>query len=125
MFSLLAGQNLAVSIIGRVALVPVIASLAYELLRFGARYRHHWWIRWLYLPGIWLQGITTRRPDDSMIEVAIASMREALAANGEEPPAGSADPPRRPLEKGAATAAASAALEMPTVEMPTADPPVQ
>ena len=97
MFSLLAGQNLVVSIVGRVLLVPVIASLAYELLRFGARYRHHWWIRWLYLPGIWLQGITTRRPDDGMIEVAIASMREALAANGEEAPAGSLDPTRRPI----------------------------
>ena len=101
MFSLLAGQNAVISILGRVALVPVIASLAYELLRFGARYRHHWWIRWLYLPGIWLQAITTRQPDDSMIEVAIASMREALAANGEEPPAGSWDPPRRPIPRGA------------------------
>jgi uncharacterized protein YqhQ len=120
MFSLLAGQNLAVSIVGRVLLVPVIASLAYELLRFGARYRHRWWIRWLFLPGIWLQGITTRQPDDSMIEVAIASMREALAANGEEPPAGSWDPPRRALLKGTATDGAAAA-----VEVPTADPPVQ
>src|SRR5688572_16161814 len=104
MFSLLAGQDLVVSIVGRVLLVPVIASLAYELLRFGARYRHHWWIRWLYLPGIWLQGITTRQPDDGMIEVAIASMREALAANGEEAPAGSLDPPRRPLETAAEAA---------------------
>lgn len=97
MFSVLAGQSLVVSVLGRVALVPVIAAVAYELLRLGARYRHRWWIRWLFLPGIWLQAITTRQPDDSMIEVAIASMREALAANGEEPPAGSWDPPRRPI----------------------------
>jgi uncharacterized protein YqhQ len=97
MFSLLAGQNLWISVLGRVALVPVIAAIAYELLRFGARYRQHWWIRWLYLPGIWLQAITTRQPDDSMIEVAIASMREALAANREEAPAGSDDPLRRPM----------------------------
>ncbi len=100
MFSLLAGQNLWVSIGGRILLVPVIASLAYELLRFGARHRHRWWLRWLYLPGIWLQAITTRQPDDGMIEVAIASMREALAANGEEPPAGSLDPVRRPIPMG-------------------------
>ena len=97
MFSLLAGQNLWVSILGRIALVPVIASIAYELLRFGARHRDNVVVRSLYLPGIWLQGITTRQPDDSMIEVAIASMREALAANGEEPPAGSLDPARRPI----------------------------
>jgi len=101
MFSLLAGQNIWVSILGRIALVPVIAAIAYEILRFGARHRDKVWVRWLYLPGIWLQGITTRQPDDSMIEVAIASMREALAANGEEPPAGSWDPPRRPIPMGA------------------------
>ena len=97
MFSLLAGQNLVVSILGRIALVPVIAAVAYEILRLGARHRHKWWVRWMFLPGIWLQSITTRQPDDSMIEVAIASMREALAANGEEPPPGSWDPPRRPI----------------------------
>ena len=108
MFSLLAGQDLVVSIVGRVLLVPVIASLAYELLRFGARYRQHWWIRWLYLPGIWLQGITTRQPDDGMIEVAIASMREALAANGEEAPAGSLDPARRPIPSRVEETAGSA-----------------
>ena len=99
MFSLLAGQNLIVSIVGRIALIPVIASVAYEMLRFGARHRHKWWIRWLFLPGIWLQAITTKQPDDSMIEVAIASMREALAANNEAAPEGSSDPERRPIPK--------------------------
>jgi uncharacterized protein YqhQ len=96
-FSLLAGQDLLVSIVGRLALLPVIAAIAYEILRFGARHRHRWWIRWLFLPGIWLQAITTRQPDDSMIEVAIASMREALAANDDTAPEGSLDPPRRPI----------------------------
>jgi len=111
MFSLLAGQNIWVSIIGRVALVPVIAALAYELLRFGARYRQHWWIRWLFLPGIWLQAITTRQPDDSQIEVAIASMQEALAANGEQAPAGSFDPPRRPIPTATAEEKAGSATD--------------
>jgi uncharacterized protein YqhQ len=97
LFSLLAGQSLLVSIIGRILLIPVIASIAYEILRFGARHRHQWWIRWLFLPGIWLQRITTLPPDDSMIEVAIASMREALKANNEEAPPGSLDPERRPI----------------------------
>jgi uncharacterized protein YqhQ len=97
LFSLLAGQDLLVSVVGRIVLIPVIASVSYEILRFGAKRRHSWWIRWLFLPGIWLQRITTLPPDDSMIEVAIASMREALKANGEEAPAGSLDPPRRPI----------------------------
>src|SRR3954452_349571 len=103
LFSLLVGQSLLVSIIGRILLVPVIASIAYELLRFGAQHRDKIWLRWAYLPGIWLQGITTKQPDDSMIEVAIASMREALAANNEQAPAGSWDPPRRPIPTGAST----------------------
>ncbi len=101
MFSVLVGQSLLVSIVGRILLVPVIASLAYELLRFGARHRDRLWLRWLYLPGIWLQSITTKQPDDSMIAVAIASMQEALAANNEAAPPGSWDPPRRPIPMGA------------------------
>jgi uncharacterized protein YqhQ len=105
-FSVLAGQDLIVSILGRLALLPVIASIAYEILRFGARHRHRWWIRWLFLPGIWLQAITTKQPDDHMIEVAIASMREALAANGDPAPEGSLDPARRPIPDAAEEPAA-------------------
>ena len=84
LFSVLAGTELWVGIVGRILLIPVVASIAYEILRWGAKRRDSWAVRWLFLPGIWLQAITTKQPDDSMIEVAIASMREALAANGEE-----------------------------------------
>jgi len=111
MFSLLAGQSLVVSILGRIALVPVIASVAYEILRFGARHRHKPWIRWMFLPGIWLQAITTKQPDDAQIEVAIASMREALAANGDTAPEGSADPERRAIPSS--TAAQESATDHP------------
>ncbi len=111
LFSLLAGQSLFVGVVGRIAMIPLIAAIAYEILRFGARHRHRWWIRWLFLPGIWLQSITTRQPDDSMIEVAVASMREALAANGEEAPAGSLDPERRPIPTAAEEKAAAKSRE--------------
>ncbi|MEO7117840.1 MAG: DUF1385 domain-containing protein [Candidatus Limnocylindrales bacterium] len=97
LFSLLAGQELWISIVGRILLIPVIAAVAYEILRWGAKHREQWWIRWLFLPGIWLQAITTKQPDDSMIEVAVASVRQALAANGEEPPPGSMDPEHEPI----------------------------
>ena len=96
-FSLLAGQSLVVSILGRVALIPVIAAVSYELLRFGARYRSNPVVRAIFMPGIWLQLITTRQPDDSMIDVAIVSMSEALVADGETVPLGSAVPARRPF----------------------------
>jgi uncharacterized protein YqhQ len=97
-FSLLAGQDLLISVAGRILLIPVIASVAYEILRWGAKRREHWTVRWLFLPGIWLQAITTKQPDDSMIEVAVASVQEALAANGETAPDGSLDPARDPVE---------------------------
>ena len=112
-FSLLAGQNLIVSIIGRIVLVPVIAAVSYEILRWGARHRANPVVKWLFMPGIWLQLITTKQPDDSMIEVAVASIQEAIAANGEEPPAGSLDPERRPMEMSVGSAPVLVAGEPP------------
>lgn len=94
-FSLLAGQSLVVSIAGRVAFIPVIAAVSYELLRFGARHRSNPVIRAIFMPGIWLQMITTRQPDEGMIDVAIVSMEKALVADGETVPAGSDVPASR------------------------------
>ena len=99
-FSLLAGQSLAVAIVGRVALIPVIAAVSYELLRFGARYRGNVVVRAIFMPGIWLQMITTRQPDDGMVEVAIVAMSGALAADGETVPRGSVVPASRPFSFG-------------------------
>jgi uncharacterized protein YqhQ len=106
LFSLLAGQSLIVSLVGRILLIPVIAAVSYELLRFGARHRDNRLVRWIFMPGIWLQLITTKEPDDEMIEVAVASMRDALAISGDEAPEGSLDPDRRPMELGTAAHAA-------------------
>jgi uncharacterized protein YqhQ len=105
LFSLLAGMALWVAILGRILLVPVVAAVSYEILRWGARRRENWAVRWLFLPGIWLQSITTRQPDDSMIEVAIASMREALAADGEAVPEGSLAPVTQPIPDATTLAA--------------------
>jgi uncharacterized protein YqhQ len=103
-FSLLAGQGLLVAILGRLALVPLIVAVSYEVLRWGARHRSEPLVRWIFTPGIWLQMITTRQPDDSMIEVAIVSLEEALRADGEAIPAGSIAPARRTMaEADAAT----------------------
>ena len=105
LFSLLAGQSIIVSIIGRILLIPVIAAVSYELLRFGARHRSNRVVRWIFMPGIWLQLITTKQPDDDMIEVAVASMREALTISGDSAPVGSLDPERRPMQLGSAATA--------------------
>jgi uncharacterized protein YqhQ len=97
-FSLIGRQEPLLMIASRIALIPVIAAVGYELLRFGARHRANPVIRALYLPGIWVQMITTKQPTDDMIEVAIVSMEQALLADGERVPDGSAQLPRQPLD---------------------------
>jgi len=97
-FSLIGRQEPLMMILSRIALIPVIAALGYEILRFGAKHRGNPIIRALYLPGIWVQMITTKQPTDEMIEVAIVSMQQALLADGESIPEGSAELPRQPLD---------------------------
>lgn len=101
LFSLLAGAELWIAILGRILLIPVVAAVSYEVLKWGAGRREHSVWRWLFLPGIWLQSITTKQPDDSMIEVAICSMHEALSANDDVAPEGSWDPVREPIPNAA------------------------
>jgi uncharacterized protein YqhQ len=67
--------------LSRIALVPVIAAVAYELVRFGARHYGNRLVRAIYAPGLWLQSLTTRPPDRSMLEVSIASLESCLAAD--------------------------------------------
>jgi hypothetical protein len=90
-------MELWVAILGRILLVPVIAAIAYEVLKFGAARRETGIWRLLFLPGIWVQKITTKQPEDDMIEIAICAMQEGLAANGDTAPEGSWDPPREPI----------------------------
>lgn len=59
--------------------VPLVAGLSFELLKLSARHQESAWVRPLVLPGLWLQRITTREPDDAQIEVAIASANAAIA----------------------------------------------
>jgi uncharacterized protein YqhQ len=82
-FAFLPRVNLLLDLLVRLALVIPVASISYEVLRLGAAREKHPVMRLLVAPGILLQRITTRRPDDRMIEVAIASMEEALAGDRE------------------------------------------
>ena len=78
-----AGVPLPLLFLSRIVLVPVIAAFAYELVRFGARHYGNRVVRALYAPGLWLQSLTTRPPDRSMLEVSIASLESCLAADRE------------------------------------------
>jgi len=62
----------------RVVLLPLIAGLAYEVIRFSARHLSNPVCRLLIRPGLWLQRITTKEPDDKQLEVAIIALKEAL-----------------------------------------------
>ncbi len=88
-FSLVGRQTLLVMVASRILLIPVIAAVGYEILKFGARHRSNPLIKVLMYPGLLVQMITTKQPSDDMIEVAIVSMEEALAADGEAIPEGS------------------------------------
>jgi len=70
----------------RIIAIPVIAGIAYEALRLGARFPKSLAMRALMAPGIWLQKITTQEPDHEQIWVAIASFREVLRREEEARP---------------------------------------
>lgn len=99
-FALVGRQEALVMVASRVVLIPVIAAVGYELLRAGARYRANPIVKALLYPGLLVQMITTKRPTDDMIEVAIVSMESALEADDEAIPEGSATLARQPLDGG-------------------------
>lgn len=66
-------DSMLLKMVARLLLIPVIAGISYEVLRFAGTYDNKF-TNILSKPGLWLQGLTTREPDDSMIEVGIASV---------------------------------------------------
>lgn len=80
-FLLLGAPPLWLRLVSRVVLVPVVAALAYEVLRLGPRFERTPVLGLIYRPNLWLQSFTTRDPDDAQIEVAIRSLETAIAAD--------------------------------------------
>ena len=66
-------DNMALKILIRILLIPVIAGIAYEIIRLAGR-SDNWLVRMISAPGLWLQGLTTKEPDESMVEVAIKAV---------------------------------------------------
>lgn len=64
--------------LGRIVLLPVIAGISYEFIRFAAKSKGRLW-QWASQPGLWLQRVTTREPDDSQLETAIKALESAMA----------------------------------------------
>lgn len=83
LFSLLPRTGIFVRMLMRLALLPVVAGLSYEVIKLAGRHQGGI-IDALTKPGLWLQKLTTREPDDSQIEVAIASMKAVIPDNKED-----------------------------------------
>ncbi|MEE8518297.1 MAG: DUF1385 domain-containing protein [Dehalococcoidia bacterium] len=77
-FALLGTPDLPLRIASRIFLIPVIAGIAYEVIRFNARHTDNVLVRWTTAPSLLLQALTTRPPDDDQIEVAIVAMTSAI-----------------------------------------------
>ncbi|HLD19010.1 MAG TPA: DUF1385 domain-containing protein [Candidatus Nanoarchaeia archaeon] len=77
-FSVINHPSFIVKFLQRVILIPLIAGIAYELLKFGGKYHKNPIVKLFVLPGLGLQLITTREPDKKQIEVAIAALKKAL-----------------------------------------------
>lgn len=63
--------------------MTIVAGVAYEVLKFSARHLESMWWRWLIAPGLFLQKLTTREPDDEQLEVAFAALRGVLESGQE------------------------------------------
>jgi uncharacterized protein YqhQ len=85
LFALLGTPDLWLRVLSRILLIPVIAGIAYELLRLGGKYPDSVLMKAIVAPGLLLQALTTRYPDESQMEVAIASMNELLEREGDLP----------------------------------------
>jgi uncharacterized protein YqhQ len=79
-FAAVGNPDLILRIASRVFLIPVIAAIAYELIRLGGAFENNPVTRLLMWPNLALQAITTKPPDDGQVEVALRALHEVLAA---------------------------------------------
>jgi uncharacterized protein YqhQ len=73
-------------IVSRILLLPVIAGLAYELIRYAGKHQDNRVLMALLAPGLWLQRLTTREPSDDQVEVSIRALRSVLDREAAETP---------------------------------------
>ena len=84
MFTFIGRPSLPVSIASRIILVPVIAAISYEIIRFSGAHATNPLVKFIVYPSLALQRLTTRQPDDDQIEVAIASMENAIETDNNQ-----------------------------------------
>lgn len=77
-FSIIGRPNIGLMVLSRVLLVPVIASLGYEFIYATSRHCENPIMKVLLTPGMWLQKLTTRQPDDKQLEVALSALKKVV-----------------------------------------------
>lgn len=77
-FVMLGDGSLFYRIWSRLAVLPLVAGLGYEFLKFSGKYYHNGWARIIMAPGLWLQKLTTSEPDDQQLEVALEALKAVL-----------------------------------------------
>lgn len=75
--------NVLINMGARLLLMPLVAGISYEVIKFAGKSKNKF-VQMLNKPGMWLQRLTTKEPDESQIEVAIASLKAVIPENGEE-----------------------------------------
>jgi uncharacterized protein YqhQ len=78
LFSVIKFDSLLFNFLVRIALIPVVAGISYEIIRLSARKESGAFFKAITRPGVWLQNITTKEPDDSQLEVAIEALKASL-----------------------------------------------
>jgi len=84
LFSVIKFDAMWMNLVVRIALMPLVAGLSYEIIRYAAKKESSAIFKMMTLPGIWLQNITTQEPDDDQLEVAIVSLKESLKLEPDE-----------------------------------------
>jgi uncharacterized protein YqhQ len=92
LFSVIKFDSLLFNFLVRIALIPVVAGLSYEIIRLSAKRETGLFFKTITRPGLWLQNVTTKEPDDSQLEVAITALKESLKLEPQ-----SAEPEMAPL----------------------------
>ncbi len=78
LFSVIKFDSLLLNFLIRIALMPLVAGLSYEIIRLSAKKESSWFFKLMTRPGVWLQNITTQEPDDQQLEVALEALKESL-----------------------------------------------
>ena len=78
LFSVIKFDAMWLNLLVRIILMPLVAGLSYEIIRYAAKKESSAVFKFMTLPGLWLQNITTQEPDNSQLEVAIKALKESL-----------------------------------------------